>query len=83
MIVLYASHCDTLPVTFITRMNTFTYEDWFEMLFSPGSDEIYKESLAMHAKHHGKLEIRSKVPIRNKHDLSLAYTREWQKYAGR
>jgi len=74
MIVLYASHCDTLPVTFITRMNTFTYEDWFEMLFSPGSDEIYKESLAMHAKHHGKLEIRSKVPIRNKHDLSLAYT---------
>jgi malate dehydrogenase (oxaloacetate-decarboxylating) len=55
-------------------MNTFTYEDWSEMLFSPGSDEIYKESLAMHAKHHGKLEIRSKVPIRNKHDLSLAYT---------
>jgi malate dehydrogenase (oxaloacetate-decarboxylating) len=44
------------------------------MLFSPGSDEIYKESLAMHAKHQGKLEIRSKVPIRNKHDLSLAYT---------
>ncbi len=44
------------------------------MLFSPGSDEIYKEALALHAKHHGKLEIRSKVPIRNKHDLSLAYT---------
>ncbi len=55
-------------------MNIFTYEDWFEMLFSPGSDEIYKESLALHAKHQGKLEIRSKVPIRNKHDLSLAYT---------
>ncbi|MDD1699399.1 MAG: NADP-dependent malic enzyme [Methanoregula sp.] len=44
------------------------------MLFSPGSDEIYKEALALHAKHRGKLEIRSKVPIRNKHDLSLAYT---------
>jgi len=44
------------------------------MLFSPGSDEIYKEALALHAKHHGKLEIRVKVPIRNKHDLSLAYT---------
>ncbi len=71
---LYASLYDPLPVTFITLMNTFTYEDWSEMLFSPGSDEIYKESLAMHAKHHGKLEIRSKVPIRNKHDLSLAYT---------
>lgn len=44
------------------------------MLFSPGSDEIYKEALALHAKYHGKLEIRSKVPLRNKHDLSLAYT---------
>jgi malate dehydrogenase (oxaloacetate-decarboxylating) len=44
------------------------------MLFSPGSDEIYQEALALHAKHKGKLEIRSKVPIRNKHDLSLAYT---------
>ena len=44
------------------------------MLFSPGSDEIYKEALALHAKHHGKLEIRSKVPLKNKHDLSLAYT---------
>jgi malate dehydrogenase (oxaloacetate-decarboxylating) len=44
------------------------------MLFTPGSDEIYKEALALHAKHRGKLEIRSKVPIKNKHDLSLAYT---------
>jgi len=44
------------------------------MLFSPGSSEIYKEALALHAKHHGKLEIRSKIPLKNKHDLSLAYT---------
>jgi malate dehydrogenase (oxaloacetate-decarboxylating) len=44
------------------------------MLFSPGSSEIDKEALALHAKHHGKLEIRSKVPLENKHDLSLAYT---------
>jgi malate dehydrogenase (oxaloacetate-decarboxylating) len=44
------------------------------MLFSPGSSEINKEALALHAKHHGKLEIRSKVPLKNKHDLSLAYT---------
>jgi malate dehydrogenase (oxaloacetate-decarboxylating) len=44
------------------------------MLFSPGSDEIYKESLALHAKHHGKLEIRSKVPLKTKYDLSRAYT---------
>jgi malate dehydrogenase (oxaloacetate-decarboxylating) len=44
------------------------------MLFSPGSREIDKEALDLHAKHHGKLEIRSKVPLKNKHDLSLAYT---------
>src|SRR5512137_1332079 len=44
------------------------------MLFSPGSDEIYKESLALHEKNRGKLEVRSKVPLKTKHDLSLAYT---------
>jgi malate dehydrogenase (oxaloacetate-decarboxylating) len=44
------------------------------MLFSPGSDDIYQEALELHAKYKGKLEIRSKVPLRNKHDLSLAYT---------
>jgi malate dehydrogenase (oxaloacetate-decarboxylating) len=44
------------------------------MMFSPGSDEIYKESLALHEKHRGKLEIRAKVPLKNTHDLSLAYT---------
>jgi malate dehydrogenase (oxaloacetate-decarboxylating) len=44
------------------------------MAFSPGSDDIYQESLALHANHQGKLEIRSKVPLRNRHDLSLAYT---------
>ncbi|MFZ0004643.1 MAG: hypothetical protein WCC86_11235 [Methanoregula sp.] len=37
-------------------------------------DEIYRESLALHALHHGKLEIRSKVPVRNSYDLSQAYT---------
>jgi malate dehydrogenase (oxaloacetate-decarboxylating) len=44
------------------------------MLFSPGSDDIYKDALALHAKHKGKLEIRSKVPLKNKFDLSRAYT---------
>lgn len=43
-------------------------------MFSPGSDEIYKESLALHEKHRGKLEIHAKVPLKNTHDLSLAYT---------
>ena len=44
------------------------------MLFSPGSDDIYKEALALHAEHQGKLEVHSKVPLKTKHDLSLAYT---------
>jgi malate dehydrogenase (oxaloacetate-decarboxylating) len=37
-------------------------------------DEIYRESLALHARNHGKLEIRSKVPLRNRYDLARAYT---------
>ena len=44
------------------------------MLFTPGSDDIYNESLALHAEHRGKLEIRSKVSLKTRHDLSLAYT---------
>lgn len=37
-------------------------------------NNIYKESLALHKKHSGKLEIKSKVKIKNRNDLSLAYT---------
>jgi malate dehydrogenase (oxaloacetate-decarboxylating) len=44
------------------------------MLFSPGNADIDKEALALHEKNKGKLGIRSKVPLRTKHDLSLAYT---------
>lgn len=33
-----------------------------------------KKSLELHKKKHGKLEIKSKFPIRNRHDLSIAYT---------
>ena len=44
------------------------------MLFTPGSNDIYQESLALHEKYQGKLGVRSKVPIRNRHDLSLSYT---------
>ena len=33
-----------------------------------------KLSLALHKKHKGKIEIKSKVPLKTKHDLSLAYT---------
>jgi malate dehydrogenase (oxaloacetate-decarboxylating) len=32
------------------------------------------EALELHRRNHGKLEIRSKVPLRNKNDLTLAYT---------
>ncbi|MDD1680137.1 MAG: NADP-dependent malic enzyme [Methanoregula sp.] len=44
------------------------------MLFSPGSDKIYQESLALHKEKQGKLGVRSKVPLKTKYDLSLAYT---------
>jgi malate dehydrogenase (oxaloacetate-decarboxylating) len=43
-------------------------------MFVPGSDDIYQESLALHAEHRGKLEIHSKVPLKTKYDLSRAYT---------
>jgi malate dehydrogenase (oxaloacetate-decarboxylating) len=37
-------------------------------------DEVYLKALALHEKNHGKLEVRSKVPLNNREDLSLAYT---------
>ena len=37
-------------------------------------DKVYRDSLKLHKKFHGKLEVKSKVPIKNKKDLSLAYT---------
>ena len=43
-------------------------------MFTPGSEDIYAESLALHAEHRGKLEVRSKVTLKTRHDLSLAYT---------
>jgi malate dehydrogenase (oxaloacetate-decarboxylating) len=36
--------------------------------------DIYQESVEMHRKLGGKLEMKSKVQIKDKHDLSLAYT---------
>lgn len=36
--------------------------------------DYYEESLKLHEKHRGKLEIKSKVPLENRDDLSLAYT---------
>ncbi len=38
------------------------------------SHDYKKQSLAMHKKLHGKLEVTPKVPLKNKTDLSLAYT---------
>lgn len=37
-------------------------------------DDIYQESLDLHLKMHGKLEVRGKVPVRTRRDLSRAYT---------
>lgn len=36
--------------------------------------DIYEESLALHKKLKGKIEVNSKVEVNDKHDLSLAYT---------
>ena len=40
----------------------------------PDSEDIYREALELHARHRGKLEIRPKVPLETRHDLSRAYT---------
>lgn len=37
-------------------------------------NDVYEKSIELHKKHGGKLEIKSKVPLVNKEDLSLAYT---------
>ena len=37
-------------------------------------DDIYKQSLALHKKHKGKIEVKSKVPLTSRGELSLAYT---------
>jgi malate dehydrogenase (oxaloacetate-decarboxylating) len=37
-------------------------------------NDIYEQSIELHKKHGGKLETKSKVSLKNKKDLSLAYT---------
>jgi malate dehydrogenase (oxaloacetate-decarboxylating) len=37
-------------------------------------DKVYSDSLKLHKKFHGKLGVVSKISIKNKKDLSLAYT---------
>jgi len=37
-------------------------------------DDVYKQSLELHKKHRGKIEVISKVPLTNRAELSLAYT---------
>ena len=36
--------------------------------------DFFAESLALHEKFHGKIEVHSKVPLTNRRELSLAYT---------
>lgn len=36
--------------------------------------DYYKKALEMHAQHHGKIEVMSKVPVKTRDDLSTAYT---------
>jgi malate dehydrogenase (oxaloacetate-decarboxylating) len=44
------------------------------MTRAPIKKDIYAESLDLHEKFRGKIEVHSKVPITNRRDLSLAYT---------
>lgn len=44
------------------------------MLLYLNMNNLYEESLELHKRNGGKLEIKSKVPLLNKDDLSLAYT---------
>lgn len=37
-------------------------------------EEVYQKSLDLHLMHQGKLEVKSKVSVKNRADLSLAYT---------
>jgi malate dehydrogenase (oxaloacetate-decarboxylating) len=37
-------------------------------------DSVYEEALELHKKFRGKLEVKSKVPVTTKEELSLAYT---------
>lgn len=43
-------------------------------IMSAEKKDIYQESLELHEAYHGKIEVHSKVPLTNRHDLSLAYT---------
>ena len=36
--------------------------------------DIFTESVELHEKYRGKIEVYSKVPLATRHDLSLAYT---------
>jgi len=44
------------------------------MVRVPKKKDVYAESLDLHEKFQGKIEVHSKVPITNRRDLSLAYT---------
>jgi len=44
------------------------------MARAPVKKDVYAESLVLHEKFQGKIEVHSKVPITNRRDLSLAYT---------
>ena len=36
--------------------------------------DIYQKALKLHSEHQGKIEVKSKVKVRNKEELSLAYS---------
>ncbi|MDD1719132.1 MAG: NADP-dependent malic enzyme [Methanoregulaceae archaeon] len=44
------------------------------MISGDEKNTLYKESLELHEKHRGKLEIKSKVPLNSRRELGRAYT---------
>lgn len=44
------------------------------LIMNHDPEQLKKDSLEMHKKNHGKIEVISKVSVKNAHDLSLAYS---------
>lgn len=58
----------------LERNNIHKYKEYSKNLRGMFSMDLMKKSLEMHEQYGGKMEIRAKVPVQDKYDLSLAYS---------
>lgn len=58
----------------LERNNIHKYKEYSKNLRGMFSMDLMKKSLEMHEQFGGKMEIRAKVPVQDKYDLSLAYS---------